>query len=253
MSEQRRPRTESELIEFVHSSDARAPESLHRRVQGLVSERSSRPWRRRMRAGRADAPGRAGEGRSNAGPAPAPTLASVFTWKLAAAVAIAAVAGALVAGLTGGGAPTLSMRQASALTLRPATAAAPPESHSNDDQLAAAVDGVAFPYWKDRYGWRSVGARTDRVAGRTVMTVFYADQGGQRVGYAIVSGAPAPRMTGGVVAWRGGVPYRLLNENGAPAVAWLRDGHLCVVSGRGVDSRTLLRLASSTDPGSVAS
>ncbi len=30
-------------------------------------------------------------------------------------------------------------------------------------------------------------------------------------------------------------------------VTWLRDGHLCVVSGRGVSSATLLRLASWSD------
>jgi len=31
---------------------------------------------------------------------------------------------------------------------------------------------------------------------------------------------------------------------GAPVVTWLRDGHLCVVSGHGVSGATLLRLAS---------
>jgi hypothetical protein len=47
-----------------------------------------------------------------------------------------------------------------------------------------------------------------------------------------------------MVAWRGGVAYRLLDEHGVAVVTWLRDGHLCVVSGRGVSSATLLRLAS---------
>ena len=56
-----------------------------------------------------------------------------------------------------------------------------------------------------------------------------------------------------MIAWRGGVSYRLLTENGAAVVTWLRDGHLCVVSGRGVSSATLLRLASWSDRDATAS
>ncbi|HXZ61764.1 MAG TPA: hypothetical protein VEG62_03405 [Acidimicrobiales bacterium] len=141
----------------------------------------------------------------------------------------------------------LSVHQTAALTLQRPTEAAPLESASNGEELNAAVDGVSFPYWEDRFGWRSVGERTDRVAGRTVTTVFYGDTGGRRIGYAIVSGANAPKASGGTVSWRGGTPYRLLDENGVPTVVWMRDGHLCVLSGRAVDSATLLRLASWTD------
>ena len=43
-----------------------------------------------------------------------------------------------------------------------------------------------------------------------------------------------------------------MRENGARLVTWLRDGHLCVVSGRDMDSATLLRLASWND-GAVTS
>ncbi len=56
-----------------------------------------------------------------------------------------------------------------------------------------------------------------------------------------------------MIAWRGGVSYRLLSKNGAAVVTWLRDGHLCVVSGRGVSSATLLGLASWSDHDSTAS
>jgi hypothetical protein len=120
-----------------------------------------------------------------------------------------------------------------------------------------AVNGVAFPYWEDRFGWRAVGAHTARVAGREVTTVFYANHRyanhrGQTIGYAIASGVKAPRISEGTVVRRGGVHYWLLNVNGAPTVTWLRQGHLCVVSGRGVDSATLLRLASWTDHGLAA-
>jgi hypothetical protein len=215
------PHTESELVEFVRSIEARAPERLHSDVQMLVSRRTKKT---------------AGTGRSSriGGLGMAATVAAV------SAAVLAIVLG------TGAGAPTLSLRQASALTLAPATLPAPAESASDGAQLAAAVDGVSFPYWKDRLGWRSTGARSDRVGGRTVTTVFYTDGHGHRVGYAIVASAP-PHFGGGVLTQREHTPYRLSLEHGAAVVTWLRDGHMCVLSGRGVDDATLLRLASWDD------
>jgi hypothetical protein len=250
MSEPRRPRSESELIEFIRSSDVRAPEALHERIQALSRQRSKLPWGRRVRADEGDTPGeRRASGFPASSRAASGRLAPLLSWKLGAAVAAAAIAGALVAGLTGPGSSSLSVRQASALTLRPATGAAPPHSRSDRPTLAVSVNGLAFPYWEDRFGWRAIGARTDRVAGREVTTVFYGNHRGQTIGYAIVSGANPPRISEGMMAWRGGVHYWLTSVNGVPAVTWLRDGHLCVVSGRGVDSATLLRLASWTDHG----
>jgi hypothetical protein len=117
-------------------------------------------------------------------------------------------------------------------------------SAQNSSTLAADVEGVAFPYWEDRFGWRSTGERTDRVAGRTITTVFYAGHHGQSIGYAIVAGETAPQLSGGVVSDRGGVPYRLTVTDGAMVVTWLRHGRLCVVAGHGVSGATLLSLAS---------
>jgi hypothetical protein len=168
-------------------------------------------------------------------------------------VAFAVIAIVIAAGSGGASQPTLSLRAAAAPTLLAATLPAPPENRANHAQLAANVEGVPFPYWGERPGWRSTGERSDRIAGRTVTTVFYTDSAGQRVGYAILAGTPAPKLLGGVTAKRGGVSYRLLNISGAPVVMWLRDGHLCVVSGRGVSSGTLLRLASWTGSGADAS
>ncbi len=225
-----RPRTESELVDFIRSIGAAAPERLHGEVNALIAARSpdasSQPSadRRRWSA-------RAGLGTRLAG----------------AAALWAAVAVVLAVSLTGGGGSTLNVDQASALTLRAATAPAPARSGADRAQLSAAVDGISFPYWQARFGWRTTGARSDRLGGRSVTTIFYGDRSGRRIGYAIVDGTPPPALSGGAVAWRAGVPYRLLSVNGADAVGWLRDGHLCVVSGRGVDGATLLRLASWTD------
>jgi hypothetical protein len=217
------PTRETELSEFLRTCDVRAPDSLHREVHSLIASARAR--------------------RGVARP--------LATRRLAGAIALAAVAGALAAALTGGDAATPSFSQASALTLRPATLPAPPESTTRRAQLAAAVQGIAFPYW-GRLGWRSTGARSDRLGGRAVTTVFYDDRHGGRVGYAILAGTPAPGARGGTVTWRGGVPFQLLSEHGAPVVTWLREGRLCVVSGRGVSGATLLKLASWAAPGASA-
>lgn len=222
MSE-RRPKTEAELVELVRAVDVRAPESLRASVEEMVADRSrARGTRDRGFAGSARRP-------------------LVVAGALATAAAVLAVV-LLAGGSSAPAGPTLS--EAAALTLAPATRPAPPESRSRRAQLAAAVDGVSFPYWEGRLGWRSTGSRTDRLDGRQITTVFYGDRGGRQIGYAIVSGDHAPKVSGGTIAWRDGVPYRLLRKGRVEVVAWLRGGHLCVVSGRGVDGATLLHLAS---------
>ena len=49
------------------------------------------------------------------------------------------------------------------------------------------------------------------------------------------------------------MPYRVFSENGTAVVTWQRDGHLCVMSGHGVSSATLLKLASWSDREASAS
>jgi hypothetical protein len=220
---QPRLRTEAELVELVRSSDVRAPEALHRRIEQLIAERSGRERGRIL--------GRA----FGAGAAP-------LRLRLGAATALAAVLVAVLAIVIAGGGNSLSVQQATALTLSPAKAPAPPERGRSDVALAASVQGVYFPYWGE-LGWRSIGQRTDTVAGHAVTTVYYANHSGQRVGYAIVAGT-APVASGGTVQWRDGTPYRLLPGQGAKTVVWLRNGRLCVLSGRGVGGATLLHLAS---------
>lgn len=211
------------IAKLVRSFDAPAPQSLHRRVDSLVASHGDRRHARRY-------------------------LGQWPSFQVLTGVGAIAVVAAIVLAIAFGsggdsGAAALTVGQTVAPTLRVATLPAPRESLTRHAQLDAAVDGVPFPYWGERFDWHSTGARADRIDGRTVTTVFYANSDGQRVGYAIFAWAPMPK-TGGVVAWRGGVSYRLFEENGVAVVTWLRDGHLCVVSGRGVSSATLLRLAS---------
>jgi hypothetical protein len=232
---------ESELIEQIRAIDVRAPDSLHDAVDAMIAERTSRGGWRRARGPRARVE-RAATPRTRV---TAPPRAYGLRPRLTAlgAIAAAVIAFAIVIG-TSGSSPTLSVHDAAASTLRTTTSGPPPESPSHNAELAASVDGVAFPYWGAHFGWHATGRRTDAIDGRQVTTVFYAGSQGRRVGYAIVGGSARTQLSGGVVSRRDGVPYRLLTVNGVPVVAWMREGHLCVVSGRGVGGATLLRLAS---------
>jgi hypothetical protein len=228
MTEQR-PITESELLERLRSVDARAPQQLHERIEQMVAERAP---------SHAQDHGRRGATRAR--PALARRLAAGGAL-VAAAIAVVAVA--VTSG--GGGAQPLTLETARTLTLRPATSPAPREDErSGGTELAAAVDGVPYPYWADRFGWRSSGSRIDHVGGRTVRTVFYTNAHGQRIGYAIVAGPPVTHASAGTMLWRDDTAYRLTSAGDVRVVTWLRDGHTCVVAGRGVSGATLLTLAS---------
>jgi hypothetical protein len=211
------PENENELIELIRAIDVPAPERLHDRTAAMIA--------------------RGGAPVGNRAYSPRLRLGAAGGLVLAAAIVLALVIG------SGGGDGKLSLRSAAALALGRATSAAPAESPSRRTQLAAAVEGVAFPYWGERFGWRSTGSRSDRLGGREVRTVFYGDQAGQRIGYSIVAGAPAPQIAGGTIRWRGGSPYRLTTIGGDRVVTWVRDGHLCIVAGR-VSGATLVMLAS---------
>jgi hypothetical protein len=207
-------------VELISAVEVQAPATLHRRIETMLAPAPSRrrfaPSRRRFAAPRVG-------------------FAAAF---VAVALALAAVA----VGLSERGSSGIGVQQAAALTLSRATMPAPTESRSNRTQLTVSVGGVSFPYWRERFGWSSSGARSDRLAGRSVTTVFYTNSTGRRIGYAIVSGN-APSISDGTLVRHWGVSYRILNHDGAAVLTWQRAGHLCVMSGRDVSTQTLLRLA----------
>jgi hypothetical protein len=242
LAEQRR------VVELTAAVDLRAPQSLHRRVEAMLAQHA--PGAREARG--AEHPQRTRRASLRAR-AKTPSFGFArtwhigFTWRIgfAAVAAVALLAAAVAITATGGhsGSRGLSVQQTAALTLSPATGPAPAENEQHRSQLTVAVGGVAFPYWEERFGWRSSGTRKDELDGRTVTTVFYTDGQGRRVGYAIASGQ-APQTSGGTVVRHWGVSYRLLSQDGATVVTWQRGGHLCVVAGRGMSASTLLGLAS---------
>lgn len=217
MTEQR-PRTETELVEFVQSIDVSAPPALHERVEAITRESA------RERRGRT--------GRSLLRPA------------AAAGVAIA-VALALVLVLTNpfSGSSQSVLHGAVASAGAAATHPAPAQDAAAPRQLDVSVGSVVFPYWEDALGLRATGMRRDVIAGRPSVTVFYESPRGQRVGYTIVGGTPAPDLKEGRTLWRAGTDYHLIAANGLRVVAWLRDGHACVLAARNASYATLLHLA----------
>lgn len=212
--------TQRRIAALVSSIDVSAPASLHTAVRELSAR--ARPARRR--------PWRRG-----------PVLVAA---PLAGAAVLAVV---LVLTLGSGSGPPSppTVLQASALGLRPATLAAPEENPRARGQLTISAAGIPYPYWERRFGWRTTGARSDRLGGRSITTVFYANSSGWRIGYSIVSGR-ALALPARFVVWHGG-RYVVFRQSRSPAgdavVTWRRAGHTCILVGSGVSAKTLLTLA----------
>jgi hypothetical protein len=201
-------------VSLMSTLDERAPDSLRARIEadtaGSRSSRRAPRWR--------------------------PSLV------LPAATALAVVVAALVVLLQGStGSPTVP--QTVRVTLAAATLPAPAQDAARPYALKLGVDGIPFPDWQQSLGWSATGARLDTIGGRHIATVFYTGRGGQRVGYAIVSGAPLPVGAGAASVKRGGETYTLQRHGTSRLVTWVRSGHTCVIAGADVSFPTLLGLA----------
>ncbi len=161
----------------------------------------------------------------------------------------AALALAVVLVLPSGvGGPSLA--QAATLATKPATGAPPQPLPGDPKLLDRAEEGVPFPTWLAKFGWRTAGVRVDTLDGREATTVFY-EKKGKRIGYTIVAGDHIPVPEGAEPAQREGVELHSLTLDGREVVTWLRRGHTCVLSGAGVDRDVLLKLAAWKGAGSV--
>jgi len=169
---------------------------------------------------------------------------------LAAGFATAAAAAlALVLTLPSGvGGPSLA--EAATPATQSATQPAPGTAPGEPKLLDAEVEGVAFPSWAVKFGWRTTGSRTDVIDGRPMTTVFY-EKDGRRIGYTIVTGESLEVPDDASESTREGVELSALVLDGREVVTWLRDDHSCVLSGEDVDRDTLLELASWPGMGAV--
>jgi hypothetical protein len=214
--------TQRHIATLISAIDVPAPDSLHASVGQLVRDVQRHGRRVPLSARR-------------------PTLLLAGAGTLAAA--IAALVLVLVLGSSGTAAPTVL--QVSALAGRPATLAAPEEDPHNPGHLAISADGIAYPYWEQRFGWRASGMRTDTIGGRAITTVFYSQpaRSNQHIGYTIVAGRALPiPASGHTLTWRG-VSFKVLNRHGSTMMTWRRAGHTCILVGAGVSARALLALA----------
>jgi hypothetical protein len=137
------------------------------------------------------------------------------------------------------------------------TEPAPQPAEDLPGVLDRAVDTVAFPDFK-RFGWRAVGARTDDVAGRRAVTVYYA-RGERQLRYTIVSGAGAVVDAEGTAVepvTYGRRTMRLVTGvAGTTALVLERGGRTVVLTASGSDPslrRTMARLASYRAGGRLA-
>ena len=161
-------------------------------------------------------------------------------------VAAAAALIAVVAFLPGSSGPSLA--SAAELTTRVAAAGAP--SPAAAKLLDLSVQGLPFPNWRAKFGWKATGTRRDRIGGRDVTTVFY-EKGGKRIGYGIVAGKGLHVPGGGTTATAEGTTVHLLTLNGRRVATWQRQGHTCILTGAGVPDATLVKLAAWHGVGAV--
>ena len=164
------------------------------------------------------------------------------------AVALLAVAIGIVA-LTGSTSP--SVDQTAELASLGATSQAPAVNVADPDSLDASVGEVAFPNYEDSFGWIQSGQRSDEVEGRGSKTVFYRREG-KEIAYSILEGDPLEWPDGATFTKLDGVEYYPSRYEGRNVVAWLREGHTCVISSSEVSRADLVRLAASEGGGSTA-
>jgi hypothetical protein len=166
-------------------------------------------------------------------------------WRpLAALAGLGAAAAVALVLVTAGGAPTVTA-VLDAAGASPAAAL----SSSGGPLLPVAVDGVRFPDYQEKFGWRALGIRKSEIDGRGVTTVFY-DRGGERVRYSIVAGDPLAEPDGDDIEAEG---TRLRRIDAGNAVTWRRLGHTCVMDGTpGVSLAAVAELAGWKAKGEVA-
>lgn len=165
---------------------------------------------------------------------------------VAAAAVLLALALVLPAAFTGGP----SVADAAALAQRVPTQGAPAGVPGKPQLLQAQVDGVPFPDYAAKFGWKPIGARHDDPSGRHATTVYYR-KGGRTIAYTIVSGDALDHPSGARTTKRGGTEYRTFRHGGRWAVTWERGGRTCVLSGKAATPAELVALADWRGKGAI--
>jgi hypothetical protein len=163
-----------------------------------------------------------------------------------AAAACALLAAGLVLGTQGPGGP--SVADAAVLGVRPPQVQVLEPRGEPLWLPRVTAAGLSYPYWEDRFGYRAVGLRRDRLGGRQATTVLYV-RGRRRLAYTIISGTPLRAGARIRSASSAGVRMDSLAAYGEVVVTWLRHGHTCVLAGRGTPLSLMARLAAASTDG----
>jgi hypothetical protein len=146
-----------------------------------------------------------------------------------AGTAVAAVVAAVL--IVAGGAAGPTVHDAAALALARPMAAAP--APSGPAALSASEDGITFPNYAYEWpAWKAAGARHDTIDGREATTITYRGPLGD-VGYTIVAGEALPKPDGARRVVSNGLELAIYRKDGATVVTWEKDGHTCVLAGKG--------------------
>jgi hypothetical protein len=158
-----------------------------------------------------------------------------FSVALAGAVAAAVLLAVVLAGPSG---PTL--QDAAAFGLQAPTAPAPA---ARGKLLEASQDGIAFPEWGVKFGWKATGVHRGEIDGRPATTVYYEKEG-KTLAYTIVGGDALDVPDDAKSVTVEGTPVHLFRtDDGRPAATWERGGRTCVLAGAGVPDAKLSELA----------
>jgi hypothetical protein len=157
---------------------------------------------------------------------------------------LAVIALVLVLALPGGTPGSPSFARAAALGTRPAVAPAPgPAGDDPQGSIAQNVGNVYFPDWTKSERLNTVGRRSDRIAGRTAVTVFYAGpRSPARIAYTIVSAPQISSPNAQQLTVRG-LSLRKLKLDGRTVVTWVERHHTCILSAAGTSPKLLEDLA----------
>jgi hypothetical protein len=150
-----------------------------------------------------------------------PAVAAGGLAVLIAAIAITAV------GVGGGGARP-SMTAAASLAFAPSTGPAPAVRSAT--LLDTSYAGVTYPNYA-KFSVPATGTRTDHLAGRPVLTVFYRLSDGTRMSYTVFSGQAVPLPASAKSVVFDGVPLHWFStSSGLSVVTLVRYGRTCVLA-----------------------
>jgi hypothetical protein len=240
-SDERRAREITRLVDAGAAADAptdsearRQVEAQRRVVQGLRTGGPELPDHLE-----ASVRSRVQEAYGSARPSRGGGLGRAAAWRPALAVAAVAACAAivLVALGVGSGRSAPSIPAAARLADAPSTGPAP--SVSSARYLDVSYGGVTYPNY-GRFAVSATGRRTDRIGGRSALTVFYRLRDGTRLSYTVFSGRPVRRPASARPVVYQGVPLHVFRtRDGLSVVTLVRFGRTCVLAARTAPSVVL--------------